>query len=272
MSNPTTAAHDPLAPSISVSREGATATVLLDRPERRNAIDSEGWDRLRAIFDDLARDDSVRAVVLTGAGGNFCAGADLGGTRREEHPLARMRRVGDVALALVEMPKPVIAQVAGSAIGAGWNLALACDLVVADTSARFSQIFARRGLSVDFGGTWLLPRLVGLQQAKRLTMLAETIGAEEARQLGLVTWVCAEGDLPAFVSDLAGRLAAQPPLAVAQTKSLLHQGTRQSLADALEGEARAQAVNLATEDAPAAFRAFLDKSAPPAFTGRWAVR
>lgn len=267
ITNPAAAAQ-----TIRVSRDGPTAIVLLDRPDRRNAITRDGWDQLRTILSDLARDDSVRVVVLTGAGGNFCAGADLGGARRDEHPLTRMRRVGDVALALVDMPKPVVAQVSGSAVGAGWNLALACDLVVADTTARFSQIFTKRGLSVDFGGTWLLPRLVGLQQAKRLTMLAETISADEAQQLGLVSWVCSEAELASFVADLAGRLAALPPLALAQTKSLLHQGARVSLAEALEGEARAQAVNLATEDAPAAFRAFMDKSDPPSYTGRWAVR
>ncbi|WP_131737961.1 enoyl-CoA hydratase/isomerase family protein [Actinomadura roseirufa] len=257
---------------VIVTRDGATATLTLNRPARKNAIDAEGWRLLAAALEDLAGDDAVRVVVVTGAGGNFCAGADLGRGPRDEHPVAVMRRVGNIAIALSELPKPVIAVVEGVAVGAGWNLALACDLVVASASARFSQIFARRGLSIDFGGSWFLPRLAGLQQAKRLTMLAEMIGAEEARELGLVTWVRPENELAAFAAELAHRLAALPPVALAQSKSLLHQGTTQTLRDAIDNEARAQAVNLATEDAPAAYRAFLDKTDPPAYTGRWAVR
>jgi len=265
-----TASAPAAASSILLSRNGAKATVTLNRPTRKNAIDTGGWDTLRTILDGLAHDNSVRVVVLTGAGGSFCAGADLGGQDREEHPLARMRRVGAIAVALCEMPKPVIAQVSGIAAGAGWNLALACDLVVADETARFTQVFARRGLSIDLGGSWLLPRLVGLQQAKRLTMLAETISAQEAFDLGLVTWVCAEEQAGPFVAELADRLAVMPPLALAQTKTLLHKGTAHSLHDALDDEAWAQAVNLASEDAPAAFRSFLEKTDTPTYTGRWA--
>ncbi|TYC08143.1 enoyl-CoA hydratase [Actinomadura syzygii] len=258
--------------SVLVTRDGATATLTLNRPSRKNALDERGWRLLRAALDDLAADDTVRAVVVTGAGGDFCAGADLGGASRTEHPVARMRRVGAIAAVLAELPKPVIAKVEGIAAGAGWNLALACDLVVAAESARFSQIFARRGLSLDFGGSWFLPRLVGLQQAKRLALLAETIGAAEARDLGLVTWIKPADELAGFTAELARRLAALPPVALAQTKALLHQGAGGTLREAIGNEANAQAVNLATEDAPAAFRAFLGKTAPPAYTGRWALR
>ncbi|TYB48207.1 enoyl-CoA hydratase/isomerase family protein [Actinomadura chibensis] len=258
--------------SVFVARDGATATLTLNRPSRKNALDDRGWRLLRGALDDLAADDAVRAVVVTGAGGDFCAGADLGGGPREEHPVARMRRIGAIAAVLAELPKPVIAKVEGVAAGAGWNLALACDLVVAAESARFSQIFARRGLSLDFGGSWFLPRLVGLQQAKRLALLAEPIGAAEAHDLGLVTWVKPPDELAGFVTELAQRLAALPPVALAQTKALLHQGADGTLREAIGNEANAQAVNLATEDAPAAFRAFLDKTAPPAYTGRWALR
>ncbi|WP_329521901.1 enoyl-CoA hydratase/isomerase family protein [Spirillospora sp. NBC_01491] len=257
---------------VIVTRDGATATLTLNRPSRKNAIDDEGWHLLRAALEDLATDDAVRAVIVTGAGGDFCAGADLGRPSGDEHPAARMRRVGNIAIALSELPKPVIAKVEGVAAGAGWNLALACDLVVASTSARFSQIFARRGLSIDFGGSWFLPRLVGMQQAKRLAMLAEMISAEEARELGLVTWVRPEDEVADFVAELAHRLAALPPVALAQSKALLHQGATQTLREAIDNESRAQAVNLATEDAPAAFRAFREKAEPPAYTGRWALR
>ncbi|RJO75119.1 enoyl-CoA hydratase [Nocardia panacis] len=256
---------------ILVSRDGPIATLTLNRPDRKNALDPDGWTALYQALEDLAGDDAVRIVTVTGAGGNFCAGADLGNRSREEHPLARMRRIGKVALAVHEFPKPVIALVEGAAVGAGMNLALSCDFVVAAESARFSEIFALRGLSMDFGGSWLLPRLVGLQQAKRLTMLAEMLSAEQAAEYGLVTWVRPDTEVVDFTAELARRLAALPPVALAQTKSLLHRGADQTLHEALENEARAQVVNLATEDVPAAYRAFLDKSAPPVYTGRWAI-
>jgi 2-(1,2-epoxy-1,2-dihydrophenyl)acetyl-CoA isomerase len=270
-----TAEHASLAEPdspIRLTTDGGTATLTLNRPDRKNAIDSHSWDLLSAALAELAADDDVRVVVLTGAGGNFCAGADLGMRAKDEHPSSRMRRIGAIAAALNELPKPVIAKVEGVAVGAGWNMALACDLVVASTTARFSQIFARRGLSVDFGGSWLLPRIAGLQQAKRLVLLADMIDADEALRLGLVTWVKPLVELDAFVAELAGRVAALPPVALAQSKALLNQAATQSLREALENESRAQAINYATEDVHAAFRAFFDKTDPPAYTGRWALR
>ncbi|WP_263993536.1 enoyl-CoA hydratase/isomerase family protein, partial [Mycolicibacterium fallax] len=118
----------------------------------------------------------------------------------------KLRRLTDVALALHELAVPTIAKVTGVAVGAGWNLALGCDLVVATPESRFCQIFAKRGLSVDLGGSWLLPKLVGLQQAKRLVLLADMIDAAEAHQLGLVTWVKNADEIDGFVDELAGRL------------------------------------------------------------------
>lgn len=251
-------------------REGGVLTLTLNRPRRKNAIDGELWDALRAQL-AVARDDAdVRAVVVTGAGGDFCAGADLSGGVSRGHPLDRMRRINEVALLLHELPVPSIAKVDGVAVGAGWNLALGCDLVVATPRARFSQIFAKRGLSLDFGGSWLLPRLVGMQQAKRLALLAEMIDAAEAHRLGLVTWVVEPAEIGAFVADLAARLAAAAPVAIAQSKALLHEGAGRTLREALAGEARAQAVNFATADAPAAFAAFSAKREPE-FTGEWLV-
>jgi enoyl-CoA hydratase/carnithine racemase len=139
---------------------------------RKNAIDDRLWSALRAQLAAASDDPDVHAVVLTGAGGDFCAGADLSTGLAGEHPLDRMRRINEVAMLLHELSVPSVALVDGAAVGAGWNLALGCDLVVATPQARFSQIFAKRGLSLDFGGAWLLPKLVGLQQAKRLALLA----------------------------------------------------------------------------------------------------
>ncbi|MDQ0376209.1 enoyl-CoA hydratase/isomerase family protein [Amycolatopsis thermophila] len=255
---------------VLVSRAGAVATVTINRPHRKNAIDLATWDGLLDAFRETERDDAVRVVVVTGADGDFSAGADLG-AERGGHPLTAMHRVNDVALALNEITKPTIAKVDGVAVGAGWNLALGCDFVVASERARFSQIFAKRGLSLDFGGSWLLPRLVGMQQAKRLALRAEMIDAAQARELGLVTWVKPAGELDSFVDELAAELAAAPPIALALSKKLLEEGASRTLREALEGEARAQAVNFATEDAPAAFEAFLGRTEAK-YTGRWAVR
>ena len=251
-------------------RESGVLTLTLNRPERRNAIDGPMWEALRAGFERARDDPETRAVVITGAGGAFCAGADLS-AKREGHPLDRMRSINEIALLLHELPKPTVARVDGVAVGAGWNLALGCDLVVATPTSRFSQIFAKRGLSLDFGGSWLLPRLVGMQQAKRLALLAEMIDATEAERLGLVTWVTPAEEIDAFVADLTTRLASVAPVAAAQSKALLHENADRTLREALASEARTQAVNFATADAPEAFAAFTEKR-DPHFTGEWSIR
>ena len=249
---------------------GGVRTLTLNRPHRRNAIDAELWDALRDALTAVRGDPGVRAVVLTGAGGAFCAGADISGGVTGTHPMVKIRPLNDVALLLHELPVPTIAKVTGVAVGAGWNLALGCDLVVATPGARFSQIFARRGLSVDCGGSWLLPRLVGMQQAKRLALLADMIDADEAYRLNLVTWVVAAEEIDAYVTDLGARLASGPPVALALTKALLHEGADRTLRDTLAGEARAQAVNFAGADVPEAYAAFAEKRTP-VFTGRWSA-
>ncbi|MEU9242654.1 enoyl-CoA hydratase-related protein [Streptomyces sp. NPDC048385] len=245
-------------------------TLTLNRPHRKNAIDTELWEALREALTSAGGDRSVRALVLTGSGGAFSSGADIPQKVSTAHPLHRMRPLTDVTLLLHELPVPTVAKVTGIAVGAGWNLALGCDLVVATPEARFSQIFARRALSLDCGGSWLLPKLVGLQQAKRLALLAEMINAAEAQALGLATWVVDADTVDAFVADLTARLAAGPPVALAQTKALLNEGADRSMREALANETRAQAVNFATEDVHAAYAAFTDRR-PPLFTGRWAV-
>jgi enoyl-CoA hydratase/carnithine racemase len=243
-------------------------TLTLNRPDRKNAINPQLWLELADALRAAARDD-LRALVITGAGNAFCSGADIS-TPEDIHPKDQLRRLTEVALALHELTVPTLAKVTGVAVGAGWNLALGCDFVVATPESRFCQIFSKRGLSVDLGGSWLLPKLVGLQQAKRLVLLAETIDAEEARSMGLVTWVKPADEIDAFVSDLAGRLAAGPPVALAQTKALLNDGANATLREALANEARAQPGNFATADSTEAYAAFGEKR-EPVFTGRWAV-
>jgi enoyl-CoA hydratase/carnithine racemase len=253
---------------LSDDRDGVR-TLTLNRPHRKNAISPELWISLRDALDAAGRDHSVRALVITGAGGSFCSGADIS-VPDDVHPKYKLQRLTDVALALHELPIPTVAKVTGVAVGAGWNLALGCDLVVATPESMFSQIFSKRGLSVDLGGSWLLPKLVGLQQAKRLTLLAETIDAAEAHALNLVTWVVPADEIDGFVKDVTGRLAAGPPIALAQTKALLNEGADRTLRDALANEARAQIGNFATADSAAAYAAFKERR-EPSFTGRWAL-
>jgi 2-(1,2-epoxy-1,2-dihydrophenyl)acetyl-CoA isomerase len=258
---------DPSTGSVLIARSGEVMTLTLNRPEVKNAMDSEGWEKIGDAVRIAERDSSVRALVVTGAGSNFCSGADISGPA-VGHPLTRMNNLARAAKALHNFPKPVIAKVRGVAVGAGWNLALCCDFVVAEESARFSQIFAKRGLSVDFGGTWLLPRLVGLQQAKLLAYLADFVSADHAKALGLVTWVKLEDEIDTFVDGLSSRLAAMPPVAIAQDKKMLNGAFTRTFEESLEDETRSQAVNYATEDASLARVAFRE-SRTPAFTGRW---
>ncbi|ORW06621.1 enoyl-CoA hydratase/isomerase family protein [Mycobacterium kyorinense] len=256
-------------PVLLSSDNNGVRTLTLNRPQRKNAINRDLWIALAEALTAAGNDRGVGAVVITGAGGAFCSGADIS-TLDDTHPTYKMRMLTDVALALHELPVPTIAKVTGVAVGAGWNLALGCDFVVATPESRFSQIFSRRGLSLDLGGSWLLPKIVGLQQAKRLALLAETIDADEAQALNLVTWVVSGQEIDAFVTDLAAKLVAGPPIALAQTKALLNEGADRTLRDALANEARAQTVNFATADAAEAYAAFAEKR-EPSFTGRWAV-
>lgn len=255
--------------SITVERSDAVVTITLRRPEKKNAADAAMWSELLDEFRAIGRDAAIRAVVITGAGGNFCSGADLSAEDRAERPhqLSAMRHIGDVCLALHRLPQPTIAKVRGVAVGAGMNIALSCDLIAASDDARFSEIFAKRGLSIDFGGSWLLPRLVGLHRAKELTLLADIVDAPRAAELGLVNRVLPDGELDAVVDDWAARLAAGPPIALAMTKRMLNNSFNVTLEEALDDEGLSQTVNFGTADTPEAIAAFVEKR-DPEFRGR----
>jgi enoyl-CoA hydratase/carnithine racemase len=245
------------------------ATVTLVNPRVKNAMDLTMWGELTAAFRWVAVDPEVRVVVVTGEGDEFCSGADLGDAPSgdEGHWLARMRFVNESCLALGEVPQPTIARVDGVAAGAGLNLALGCDLVVASDRARFSEIFAKRGLSIDFGGSYLLPRRIGLHKAKELTLLAPIIDAAEAGRIGLVNKVVPVAELDEAVGEWARQLAAGPPVALAQSKALLDSSSSRTLPEALAAEAVAQTVNFGTTDTVEAIVAFLQKR-EPRYTGR----
>jgi enoyl-CoA hydratase/carnithine racemase len=257
--------------TLLVDRADGVVTVTLNRPDRKNAANGQLWSELLTVLREIGGQADDRVVVITGAGGDFCSGADVGDMRGgdgpQPHTLAAMRHVGDIALAVRRLPQPTIAKVRGVAVGAGMNLALLCDLTVAGDTARFSEIFARRGLTIDFGGSWVLPRRVGLHRAKELALFADIIDAAEAERIGLVNRVVPDAELDAFVDDWARRLAAGPPIALAQTKRLLDNAIGITLEQALDEEGAAQSINFATGDTAEAVRAFLDKRQPQ-FQGR----
>ena len=243
-------------------------TLTMNRPEKKNAMNSAMFEELLAVFREVDASTTDRVLVITGAGDAFCSGADLADRGSDtRHPLQRLHWVGNIALALHRIPKPVIAKVNGVAVGAGMNLALGCDLIVASETARFSEIFVRRGLSIDFGGSWVLPRLIGMHRAKELALLGEIISAKEAAELGLVNRVVPADQLDAVVGEWAARLAAGPPIALSMTKRLVSESFNVTMEEALEAEGLAQTVNNATEDAKEAIKAFLEKR-EPRFNGR----
>jgi enoyl-CoA hydratase/carnithine racemase len=256
--------------TIEVTRASGIVTVTLNRPAKKNAANAQMWNELLETFREIASSSDDRVMVITGAQGEFCAGADLsagGPSAPRQHQLASMRHVGDVALALHRLPIPTIAKVRGVAVGAGCNIALGCDLVVASENARFSEIFARRGLSIDFGGSWVLPRIVGMHRAKELALLADIIDAGEAERIGLVNRVLPDGELDEFVAGWAARLAAGPPIALAMTKRMLDNSMQVTLEEALDDEGVAQTVNFGTADTTEAMKAFVEKREPK-FQGR----
>ncbi|MEM7091819.1 MAG: enoyl-CoA hydratase [Actinomycetota bacterium] len=249
------------------SADDGVLTMTLNRPEKKNAANHVMWEELLATFQQVKHDPDVRVFVITGAGDGFCSGADLGGGGPPRHQLAAMRHIHDIAIGLHDLPMPTIAKVNGVAAGAGLNMALGCDLIVASDRARFSEIFARRGLSVDFGGTWLLPRLIGMHKAKELAFFADVIDAETAERFGIVNHVVPHDELDAFVGDWAGRLAGGPPIALAQTKAMLNKSLTMTMDEALDNEGWAQTVNFSTNDTKEAVSAFLEKR-DPEFKGR----
>jgi 2-(1,2-epoxy-1,2-dihydrophenyl)acetyl-CoA isomerase len=261
------------AEGLDVERDGDVVTVTMNRPEVMNAMTNEMFREFGRIFRDLHADESVRAIVLTGAGGNFCSGADVGiqATRARgtsgSNPLRNLRRIKATFEAFHGCQHPVVAKVFGVAAGGGLNMALGCDLVYAADTARFSEVFARRGLTIDCGGSWLLPRQVGLHRAKELALLAEVIDAAEADRIGLVNRILPEADLDAHVADVVARIAAGPPLALSMSKALLNNGAQTSMSQALEAEGQAQAVNFGTQDTSEAARAWGEKRQPE-FEGR----
>src|SRR3954469_7318522 len=254
--------------------EDGVAVVTLNRPERRNALSRAMLEALARVLAALEADDDVACVVLTGAGGAFCAGGDVkdmaaGGDGMAFDALVQRQRRNHHGTAgrLHRMAKPTVAALPGPAAGAGLSLALACDLRYAAESAFLTTAFARVGFAGDYGGTWFLTQLVGPAKARELYFFAERVGAAEALQLGLVTAVIEDDDLEAEVLGRARRLASGPRLAYAYMKENLNRALTGTLEEALDLEATHHLHTGLTEDHREAAMAFVEKR-EPVFRGR----
>jgi 2-(1,2-epoxy-1,2-dihydrophenyl)acetyl-CoA isomerase len=259
--------------TILIESAAGVARLTLNRPERLNSFNVEMHEEVRAALASVREDASCRVLILTGAGRGFCAGQDLSdravapGGGATDLGASIEQRYKPLVLALRSLPLPVIAAVNGVAAGAGANLALACDLVIAARSASFVQSFAKLGLVPDSGGTWLLPRLVGRARAIGLAFLGDKLGAEQAEEWGLI-WRCvADEEFPAVVSELAQRLAAAPTLGLARIKEAIYSSGERSLAAQLDIERDCQSELGYSRDYAEGVAAFMEKRTPN-FIGR----
>lgn len=254
---------------VSVVKSGRSAWVAMNNPGALNSLTPSLCAELSEAFAACGADERVRVVILCGEGKAFCAGGDLrtiSAMSDKGAALEYVRAADSIIAAVINSEKPFIAMVGGAAAGAGFNLALACDFICASKNARFTQAFSSIGLVPDCGGSFLLPRALGLPAAKRLSMLPETLSAEEAYRLGLLTLVAADGEaLRTKTAALAERLAKQPPLALARIKKLLNCGAE--LEKAMRLEELYQSELIIGEDCKEGIKAFFEKREPQ-FSGR----
>jgi 2-(1,2-epoxy-1,2-dihydrophenyl)acetyl-CoA isomerase len=254
---------------------GGVARVVADRVELGNSLTRPMVSRMADFFDEVSADRTVRVVVISPAGDKFCTGPDLRlALAPDADALDPPMVLGDIARgtrafwqrliqSILDCDKPVIAALNGTAAGAGVQLALACDLVIAAHSARLIEIFVRRGIAPDAGAAYLLTRLVGLQQAKRICFLGKPVGAEEALRLGLVTEVVPDADLAARVQELAVEFTSLPTAAIAAAKRLINHAPDVDRSTAMWEEAQAQeAIVTNTRDAQEGLTSFLERRSP----------
>lgn len=260
--------------AIKATLDRAILIVTLDHPERRNCFAEHMRRDLAAVLEHAARDESVRVVVITGAGQAFSAGADLkrtyelmnaeNGAEEFNRTLGASRRV---VTAIRTMTKPVVASITGAAIGEGFNLALACDIRLASTDATFSQSFVRFGLSPTWGGTYFLPHIVPANIACEMFFLGDRIDAREALRLNLVNHIYPDAELETETRRLAERLRDAPAASIAAAKHAVYLSLNANLEQMLQYEHEAQARCFRTQDAREGVRAFIEKR-QPRFTGR----
>ncbi|MGB3682068.1 MAG: enoyl-CoA hydratase-related protein [Rubrobacteraceae bacterium] len=257
--------------TITYEKDGAVATIALNRPKVLNSFNGQMHEGIRAAFDAAAGDDEVRAIVLRGEGRGFSAGADLAEVMEngdEDPDLGQYLRetYSRLVTRIVGIEKPVIASLHGPVYGAGMGIALACDLRIAAESAKFSVAFVKIGLMPDAGVSFFLPRIVGLGRAMEMSMLGESVDAEEAYRIGLVNKVVGEEDLADETAELAGQLAGLPTRALGRIKQSLYGSFENDLETALENEAEGQTFCGYTNDHKEGVAAFREKRAAN-FTG-----
>ena len=253
--------------TVLFSQEGAVATVALNRPEAMNAINLKLGEELVDCLERCAEDASIRAVILTGKGRAFFAGADLRQVKENLNDAPNflkqiIRYLHPAVSAIRRMPKPVICAVNGVAAGAGFSLVLTCDIVIAAESSRFTMAYVNIGLNPDGSSTFFLPRMVGLQRASWLFLTGEFVDARGGQELGFINQVVKDEELMRVTNALATKLAAGPTLAMGRAKALINQSLSESLETQMENETRAIAASAATEDFQEGVSAFLDKRQP----------
>ena len=252
---------------ITLVKADGLATLTLSQPEKLNAVSRKMIAEIKSAWEDIAADASVRAVLLTGAGRGFCAGADLADPDRDNGPMADSgsaleKYFNPVIRTMRTIPKPIVAAVNGVAAGVGMSFALAADIAIAGKSASFLQAFARIGLLPDGGSTWFLPRLVGDQRARALAMLAPQIPAEKAKEWGLIWDVVEDAALMATATEIARKLADGPTLALARIKGALDQSSANDLSAQLDVERDFQRELGRSDDFREGVTAFLAKRKP----------
>lgn len=251
------------------------ARLTLDKPDRLNALSWGTWAEIESAIEEANADDAVRVVLITGEGRGFSAGTDLTGQGEaaawHSRPFPgreakyRSRYLGTATV--YNCIKPTIAAVNGVAVGAGFSLALACDIRIASEAARFSAIFVKRAIVADTGCTWFLPRIVGMERALELMYTGRMVGAEEALRIGLVSQVVPVEELSARATALATEIARGPSLAIELNKKLAHEGWHRTLEETVQLEEYLQAITRESEDALEGRNSFLEKR-EPAFKGR----
>jgi enoyl-CoA hydratase/carnithine racemase len=252
---------------LEYSHEDGVATILLNRPERRNAFTGEMIDSWAGALRDAAADPAVRVVVLRGAGAAFCSGVDLDTIGDQGADPLKWKnflhdRVQQVPRAVAALDKPLIASIGGPAVGAGMDMALMCDMRLAAESATFCESYIRVGMVPGAGGCWFLPRLVGMAKAMELFLTAEFVDAQEALRIGLVNRVVGDDELLERTYAVAGRIAAGPPITTRLLKRMLHQSAQSDLETALELASSHMGVARSTEDAAESLSAFRERREP----------
>ncbi|QXL83880.1 enoyl-CoA hydratase/isomerase family protein [Comamonas sp. NLF-1-9] len=254
--------------TLLVSREGAIATLQFNRPEALNALNLEMALAFLAAMREIAADNTVRAVVLKGAGRAFIAGGDLAVLRANPVEGARtlLGPLNEAIRLMHQMDAPIIAQVHGASAGGGLSLMLMCDFVLAAEGSKFNLAYINLGTNCDLGGSWALPRLTGLRHALEIALLGESLSAEDALRLGLINRVLPAGELQTATQALARCLASGPTLAYGRMKRLMRESFDRDLASQLEAEALSFEACAGTDDLREGLEAFFERR-PPVFRG-----